>query len=65
MKYYYKLLLSYLVALAIAIILAVIDSDPITNYYSIIGDVFFISILIWCLGLIMYAVKLLVQIKKN
>ena len=41
------------------------DSDPIISYYSIIMDVFFMSILIWGLGLLMYGVKLLAQRKKN
>lgn len=60
-----KLFLSYLLALAITILLAYIDSDPIISYYSIIKDVFFMSILIWGLGLFMYGVKLLAQRKKN
>ncbi len=60
-----KLFLSYLLALAITIILAYMDSDPIISYYSIIKDVFFMSILIWGLGLLMYGVKLLAQSKKN
>jgi len=65
MKSSLKLFLSYLVALAITILLAFIDSDPIISYYSIIKDVFFMSILIWGLGLLMYGVKLMAQRKKN
>lgn len=65
MKSSVKLFLSYLVALAITILLAFIDSDPINSYYSMITDIFFMSILIWGLGLLMYGVKLLAQRKKN
>jgi len=65
MKSSLKLFLSYLLALTITIILAFIDSDPINSYYSFITDVFFMSILIWGLGLFMYGIKLLVQTKKN
>ncbi len=64
MKPHYKLLLSYLIALSITIVLAFIDSDPTTNYYSFARDIFFMSILIWGLGLLMYGVKLMAQ-KKN
>lgn len=64
MKPHYKLLLSYLVALSITIVLGLIDSDPTFNYSSFAKDIFFMSILIWGLGLLMYGVKLMAQ-KKN
>ena len=65
MKSSLKFFLSYLLALTITIILAFIDSDPIKSLYSLIKDIFFMSILIWGLGLLMYGVKLLLQTKKN
>jgi hypothetical protein len=67
MKTSFKLLSSYLIALCISISLAIVDSDPIISYSSLVIDILFMSILIWGLGVglvaLTYGVKLLL-IKK-
>ena len=67
MKLIYKLLLSYIIVLTITIGLAITDSDPVTSYYSLTLDIFFMSILIWTIvlgiSLFIYGVKLLTQKK--
>lgn len=68
MKTSFKLLSSYLIALCISISLAIVDSDPIISYSSLVIDILFMSILIWGLGVgivaLIYGLKLLV-IKKS
>ena len=67
MKTSFKLLSSYLIALSISISLAILDSDPIISYFSLVIDILIMSILIWGLGVglvaLTYGVKLLL-IKK-
>jgi hypothetical protein len=50
MKTSFKLLSSYLIALCISISLAILDSDPIYSYLSLVIDILIMSILIWGLG---------------
>ena len=50
-----KLGLSYLVALSITIFLAMIDSDPIMSYISMVKDILFMSCIIWILIILVYA----------
>jgi hypothetical protein len=38
---------SYMIALAIVIILAIIDSDPIISFESLLLDVLIMSVLCW------------------
>jgi hypothetical protein len=68
MKTSFKLLSSYLIALCISISLAILDSDPVISYFSLVIDILFMSILIWGLGVgivaLIYGLKLLV-IKKR
>jgi hypothetical protein len=45
------IIISYLIALAIIIFLAWVDSDPIKSPLSLVIDVFFLSILCWTLVL--------------
>lgn len=67
MKTSFKVLSSYLIALSISISLAMLDSDPIISYFSLVIDILIMSILIWGLGVglvaLTYGVKLLI-IKK-
>ncbi len=67
MKTSFKLLSIYLIALSISISLAILDSDPIISYFSLVRDILIMSILIWGLGVglvaLTYGVKLLL-IKK-
>lgn len=67
MKTSFKVLSSYLIALSISISLAMLDSDPIISYFSLVIDILIMSILIWGLGVglvaLTYGVKLLL-IKK-
>ena len=51
----HKLGLSYLVALSITIFLAIIDSDPIMSYISMVKDILFMSCIIWILIILVYA----------
>jgi len=51
----HKLGLSYLVALSITIFLAMIDSDPIMSYISMVKDILFMSCIIWILIILVYA----------
>lgn len=68
MKTSLKLLLSYLVALITTIFLAIIDSDPMIGYCSIVKDILLMSLLIWGLGIglvaFIYGLKILV-LKKS
>ena len=68
MKTSFKLLSSYLIALCISISLAILDSDPVISYFTLVIDILFMSILIWGLGVgivaLIYGLKLLV-IKKR
>ncbi len=50
MKTSFKLLSSYLIALCISISLAILDSDPIFSFLSLVIDILIMSILIWGLG---------------
>ena len=63
MKTTFKLLSSYLIALCISISLAILDSDPIYSYLSLVIDILIMSILIWGLrvGLVAftYGIRLL------
>lgn len=67
MKTSFKILSSYLIVLCICISLAILDSDPIYSYFSLVIDILFMSILIWGLGVglvaLTYGLKLLL-IKK-
>jgi hypothetical protein len=60
MKTSVKFILGYIIALAITIFLAIIDSDPITNTKSLVIDVLFMSLIIWGLGLFIYGFKMVV-----
>ena len=60
MKTSVKFILGYLIALAITIFLAIIDSDPITNTKSLVIDVLLMSLIIWGLGLFIYGFKMVV-----
>lgn len=68
MKTSLKLLLCYLVALITTIFLAIIDSDPMIGYFSIVKDILLMSLLIWGLGIglvaFIYGLKILV-LKKS
>jgi hypothetical protein len=50
MKTSFKLLSSYLIALCISISLAILDSDPIFSFLSLVINILIMSILIWGLG---------------
>jgi hypothetical protein len=50
---------SYLIALAIVIILAMIDSDPIVSFASLLLDVFIMSILCWTV--VVFPISILVS----
>jgi hypothetical protein len=60
MKTSVKFILGYIIALAITIFLAIIDSDPITNTKSLVIDVLFMSLIIWGLGLFTFGIKMIV-----
>ena len=60
MKTSVKFILGYIIALAITIFLAIIDSDPITNIKSLVIDILFMSLIIWGLGLFIYGFKMIV-----
>jgi hypothetical protein len=60
MKTSVKFILSYIIALAITIFLAIIDSDPIPNTKSLVIDILFMSLIIWGLGLFIYGFKIVV-----
>ncbi len=59
-----KIFISYTIALIITLILALIDSDPIKSKIAIVVDIFFMSILIWGVGLFIYGIKLVLK-KRN
>lgn len=61
MKIRKKILLSYILALSITMILALIDNDPIKSTISFVIDVIFLSILIWGIGLFIYGIKLILN----
>lgn len=50
---------SYLIALAIVIILAMIDSDPILSFASLLLDVLIMSILCWTV--VVFPISILVS----
>jgi hypothetical protein len=50
---------SYLIALAIVIILAMIDSDPIISFASLLLDVLIMSILCWTV--VVFPISILVS----
>jgi hypothetical protein len=50
---------SYLIALAIVIILAMIDSDPIVSFASLLLDVLIMSILCWTV--VVFPISILVS----
>ena len=52
-----RIYISYTIALIITLILALIDSDPIKSKIAIVVDIFFMSILIWGVGLFIYGIK--------
>jgi hypothetical protein len=60
MKTSVKFILGYIIALAITIFLAIIDSDPITNTKSLVIDILFMSLIIWGLGLFIYGIKMVI-----
>jgi hypothetical protein len=60
MKTSVKLILSYIIALAITIFLAITDTDPITNTKSLVIDILLMSLIIWGLGLFIYGFKMVV-----
>jgi hypothetical protein len=68
MKTSFKLLSSYFISLCISISLAIVDSDPIISYSTLVIEILFMSILIWGLGVgivaLSYRLKLLL-IKKS
>jgi hypothetical protein len=59
-----KIFISYTIALIITLILALIDSDPIKSKIAIVVDIFFMSILIWGVGLFIYGIKFVLK-KRN
>ncbi len=50
---------SYLIALAIVIILAMIDSDPIISFASLLLDVLIMSVLCWTM--VVFPISILVS----
>ena len=50
---------SYLIALTIVIILAMIDSDPIVSFANLLLDVFIMSILCWTV--VVFPISILVS----
>jgi hypothetical protein len=59
-----KIFVSYTIALIITLILALIDSDPIKSKIAVVVDIFFMSILIWGVGLFIYGIKRVLK-KRN
>ena len=59
-----KIFISYTIALIITLILALIDSDPIKSKIANVVDVFFMSILIWGVVLLICGIKQVLK-KRN